>query len=51
MTANEKILLIKRMITSFYEGCPDGESSYSAILGAICDVVEFGGEVKAVREE
>lgn len=48
MTANEKVELIKRMITGFYEGVPDGEGAYSAILGAIYDVVEFGegGEQK-----
>ena len=45
MTANEKVALIKRMITGFYEGVPDGEGAYSAILGAIYDVVQFeGGE-------
>ena len=45
MTASEKIALIKKMITNFYESMPDGEGAYSAILGAIYDVVEFeGGE-------
>ena len=48
MTSNEKIALIKKMITNFFEGCPDGEGAYSAILGAIYNVVEFGegGEQK-----
>ena len=48
MTSSEKIELIKRMITYFYEGSHKGEDAYSTILDAIFIVVEFGegGEQK-----
>lgn len=42
MTSNEKIELIKQMITDFYDGSHEGEDAYSAILGAVFTVVEFG---------
>jgi hypothetical protein len=47
MTANEKITLIKRMLEDFYDGGHEGEDAYSAILGAVFTVVDFGdGERK-----
>ena len=48
MTSNEKIELIKQMITDFYVCSHEGEDVYSAILGAVFTVVEFGegGEQK-----
>lgn len=48
MTSNEKIELIKRMITYFYDGSHEGEDAYSTILDAVFTVVEFGegGEQK-----
>ena len=47
MTANEKITLINEMIGDFYEGGREGEDAYSAILGAVFTVVNFGdGERK-----
>lgn len=41
MTDNEKIVLLKQMITNFYDGIAGGEGAYSAILCAISTVVEF----------
>jgi hypothetical protein len=47
MTSNEKVALIKEMIGDFYEGGHEGEDAYSAILGAVFTVVDFGdGERK-----